>query len=53
VLDGYRTGVVGDIDGGWLEDKALELGLLVAGSSEDGEANYYLAAALSPQDGPR
>jgi hypothetical protein len=51
VLDGYRTGVVGDIDGGWLEDKALELGLLVASDSENEDAIYRLAAALAPQDG--
>ena len=29
-LDGYRDGDIGDIDGGALQDKAEELGLLVA-----------------------
>jgi hypothetical protein len=52
VLDGYRTGVVGDVDGGWLQDRALELGLLVSSDSED-DGNFYLCAALSPQDTQR
>lgn len=44
VLDGYRTGVVGDIDGGWLQDRALALGLLVM--HEDG-GDCYIADALT------
>ena len=44
VLDGYRTGVVGDIDGGWLQDKAIELGLLVEGA--EGDPNVYVAPDL-------
>jgi len=46
VLDGYRTGIVGDIDGGWLQDKALELGLIVDKGLED-DPNYYLADCLT------
>lgn len=45
VLDGYRTGEVGDIDGGWLQDKALELGLLVASDAE-GDPNFYISPTL-------
>jgi hypothetical protein len=45
VLDGYRTGEVGDIDGGWLQDRALGLGLLHETGSED-EPLYCLAGFL-------
>lgn len=46
VLDGYQTGVVGDIDGGWLEDYALGLGLLVDRIEQDDDPNYYLCPSL-------
>lgn len=42
VLDGYETECIGDIDGWWLEKKALELGLLVECSG-----GYGLLPALS------
>ena len=52
VLDGYRTGVlVGDIDGGWLQDHALALGLLVE-SGSDADPNYYLSPALRADPAP-
>lgn len=48
VLNGYRDGECGDIDGGWLQDKAIELGLIVAGetANEDGEVLYHIAPHL-------
>ena len=33
-LAGYRDGSVGDLDGGWLQEKAIELGLLVECGTE-------------------
>ena len=45
VLDGYRTGAVGDIDGAWIEDEALSLGLLVESGTE-GDPNYYISPQL-------
>ncbi len=51
VLDGYVTGVVGDLDGGWLQDKALELGLLVE-SGNDGDGLYYLSPFLASPRSP-
>lgn len=50
MLDGYRTGEVGDIDGGWLQDEAVSMGLLVLRPQEEDEvALYYLADWLTPQ----
>jgi len=46
VLDGYVTGVVGDIDGGWLQDKAAELGLIVESGSDD-DPNLFLCDDLA------
>jgi hypothetical protein len=53
VLDGYHTGEVGDIDGGWLQEKALELGLLRASGEVYGFPTYVMAdvLALLPVEG--
>ena len=45
VLDGYATGVVGDIDGGWLESRAMELRLIEDCGSGDFDG-YVLAPFL-------
>jgi len=46
VLNGYAIGCVGDVDGGWLEQRAFELGLLVESSSDDGDDVYVLSPSL-------
>lgn len=48
ILDGYATGEPGDIEGIWLEERALALGLLIEGG--DG---YILAPFLLRKRGPR
>jgi hypothetical protein len=46
-LAGYVDGSVGDLDGGWLQDKALELGMLMESGTDD-DPLYYVADWLSP-----
>lgn len=50
VLSGYRDGVVGDLDGGELQDTAVKMGLLVAaGEDEDGMPLYRWAESIAPK----
>lgn len=50
VLSGYRDGCVGDIDGGWLQEKAIELGLLVA--LDDDGSLFQIAPQFLPPSSP-